>query len=1032
MPNANEVFRDFERFTGDGKPNAPTGALLPVGDPRSGHHNLTKKDLRDWGAALEALNGNPAALEGRLSVMEGRSTPSYANRAAAEAAASELPTSITRIIVQEGGATVTRARTAFADDPLYATGARWGVVQRVDVAAEAAARAEALEMEATARRAAQASEAAARQQALAVERDERVSTQQSLRADLDDAANALADPIRKDALLPLHRPGDTPWLHGAGISGGDPYSVSPVANVAVSAEGAVARIVGSGIVSDRRLASLEPGRQYGVRFAVRRAVNTPDPSGDAVRLAVACYDRTGGHIGNVTLENLTALTVASGRQERSFAIARNSAEGVIATLPGTIYARPYVQTYGTSVQTDVEVIDIVDVTDLSVWSPDVTEFSSRLSAVESLEAGDRLGTLEAEVGTPATRRYKTLADATAAVTAASVDVIEVLGRLAPGDRGAASYTRVGAEPAHAGKFRSANGVWFEIDPVEIRIEQFDNPADAVSYALAKGRRVVGADNAVALGAGANRSNVIFQGDGQMQGVNTDTPGYRRPIVPANAPAARAMPDRWMLADHWQREANLRVVVLGDSLTTYGADALTAQDGLSLHLERVLRRSNPKRQVEVISRGIGAQRYQEINGLPTLSYPVADRYPWYDNAARPWLDYVADLNPHIVVLSSGMNDQAGFDRAAFESVVAKVTAMASKPQIVIATNMVPNLSPSAAQASFGTYTGQEGRDLVAGYLRTYADFHGYSLIDINRTFGIVRDGRDVCDTWFEALAEEVFSSASRYVAPVEAACRDYTFRGVIAAAAWANAQAFSIKIGPDANNVVWAVNAGGFLRFRFYRGGASSLYREVTSTIPTPSANAVVEITVRGSLFSFRLIPVIDGADAGVKPFTATVIRHGGLFRPDLQYFSGGGAGPVLSAKLGVGKERLYMPSITDRELFGDTSGNAAREMTGGNGANHPTSLGASAIYGLHFSEQTYPMPECIPYGLGEMMIARIDGADTIGAYTVVAGERLRPANAAGAVAASQPAQLTGTLWESRGVAIGSSEIGRTLMWKRIR
>ena len=127
MPNANEVFRDFERFTGDGKPNAPTGAPLPVGDPRSGMHLPQKKDLRDWGAALEALNGSPAALEGRLAQIEGRATPSYANRAAAEAAAATLPTAITRILVQEGTAMVTRSRTAFADDPLYSTGSRWGV-----------------------------------------------------------------------------------------------------------------------------------------------------------------------------------------------------------------------------------------------------------------------------------------------------------------------------------------------------------------------------------------------------------------------------------------------------------------------------------------------------------------------------------------------------------------------------------------------------------------------------------------------------------------------------------------------------------------------------------------------------------------------------------------------------------------------------------------------------------------------------------------------------------------------------------------
>lgn len=48
MPNlADEVFRDFVRFTGDGLPNEPVGHGLPVGDPRSGVHNPGKKPIRD-------------------------------------------------------------------------------------------------------------------------------------------------------------------------------------------------------------------------------------------------------------------------------------------------------------------------------------------------------------------------------------------------------------------------------------------------------------------------------------------------------------------------------------------------------------------------------------------------------------------------------------------------------------------------------------------------------------------------------------------------------------------------------------------------------------------------------------------------------------------------------------------------------------------------------------------------------------------------------------------------------------------------
>lgn len=43
----NRVFREFKRYTGDGLPDEPTGAALPVGDPSSGPHNPKKSEIRE-------------------------------------------------------------------------------------------------------------------------------------------------------------------------------------------------------------------------------------------------------------------------------------------------------------------------------------------------------------------------------------------------------------------------------------------------------------------------------------------------------------------------------------------------------------------------------------------------------------------------------------------------------------------------------------------------------------------------------------------------------------------------------------------------------------------------------------------------------------------------------------------------------------------------------------------------------------------------------------------------------------------------
>lgn len=52
MPVPNEFLRDFVRFTGDGMPGEPVSAPLPVGDPKSGVWNPSKKDFRDWANSL--------------------------------------------------------------------------------------------------------------------------------------------------------------------------------------------------------------------------------------------------------------------------------------------------------------------------------------------------------------------------------------------------------------------------------------------------------------------------------------------------------------------------------------------------------------------------------------------------------------------------------------------------------------------------------------------------------------------------------------------------------------------------------------------------------------------------------------------------------------------------------------------------------------------------------------------------------------------------------------------------------------------
>jgi hypothetical protein len=102
----NRIFREFHRYTGDGKPNEPTGAQLPIGDPQSGVYSPKKSELRDaFGVIGDRLNDSVEKAEAARDAArdwaeapedapipgepDGRSALHYAAKAAAAALIAE-------------------------------------------------------------------------------------------------------------------------------------------------------------------------------------------------------------------------------------------------------------------------------------------------------------------------------------------------------------------------------------------------------------------------------------------------------------------------------------------------------------------------------------------------------------------------------------------------------------------------------------------------------------------------------------------------------------------------------------------------------------------------------------------------------------------------------------------------------------------------------------------------------------------------------------------------------------------------------
>jgi hypothetical protein len=450
----------------------------------------------------------------------------------------------------------------------------------------------------------------------------------------------------------------------------------------------------------------------------------------------------------------------------------------------------------------------------------------------------------------------------------------------------------------------------------------------------------------------NRSNIFLEGPGTIEGYNRNLPSYRHRLVPESSPVARAFPDfngNLLRKAHLKRD--LKIVLVGSSSGTYLADARSTSDTFPEWLKAEFVRCNPKRAISFVSRAIGGTVLAHLDGTPPEAQLSPVQYPWYTDPQRAWLDYIGDEAPDIVVLQFGSNDGAAISIAALRSVVSKLQAMPTAPELVFVTQQNANLSPDPAQSTFGTYAAQEGRDLAAGILRTYAKFYGHPLIDLNRTFNLIRDGRDLLDCHFEEQATEAVTNG-RYQAPNAHTCRDWSAVMQVAPEAWSNAAPFSVTLSTKSGNGIFLQDVGGFIRLTAFMGESTPAYRQVDTGIPTPTAQARVTMEKHNGVF--RLL-IGDNASSAA-PFSMPIIHGGGVHNPIFGYWSAT-TGPLVNMTFRPGRERRYKPIMTDIDMFGiPSSTTGMRPVTGGNGVNHLSSKGAAFLYGEHFNAQDLHIP----------------------------------------------------------------------------
>lgn len=273
-----------------------------------------------------------------------------------------------------------------------------------------------------------------------------------------------------------HRPGDAPLDFGQALPEGE-VMAAPLAEALLRYDdaGKVVRLAGDNLVAPRHLYAVESGRRYLATFVVQRRVNSPDPDNDAIRCALAWYGQGKGRLVSTPqtiAQDLLGLTTGSGRQVVRAVVSRAAGADIDIVAPaGARYVRPYVETFGTLVQSDVEVINWLDITDAQAFAPDVSALEDRVGALESLDPGDRLTNLESQVTAPNDYRVATIGDLEAATVPVTADTVDLLGYYGTADGGGGRLLSVPGGTVGAGVFTSIDSRKWKVQTDFVRLEQ---------------------------------------------------------------------------------------------------------------------------------------------------------------------------------------------------------------------------------------------------------------------------------------------------------------------------------------------------------------------------------------------------------------------------------------------------------------------------------------------------------------------------------------------------------------------------------
>lgn len=389
--------------------------------------------------------------------------------------------------------------------------------------------------------------------------------------------------------------------------------------------------------------------------------------------------------------------------------------------------------------------------------------------------------------------------------------------------------------------------------------------------------------------------------------------------------------------HLSRLAGLtrpRIVIVGDSIAT-DSPGIThdLSDSFWGHFQRAVLLANPGVQPEFLNRAIGKARFSQFERA-TLgqTFAAEGHYPWATDMDERWLSHVENLRPDLLIQAFGMNDAGEFNTQGFIALQRRIDDWIKQPDRLYVPTMMPSRASDRPEVSGPE--GQAGRAWNAHYVRSWALFNGYGLIDLGRIAAQAVQGIDprVSDMVRERGAAESLPSTGRnpgqdfgVVLESRTLGADLTagLNVQLGARSPAREDMAELRLKRDGQGQVVAEFAD--------LAGALGVYMRHRCP-ECPQAPKRLSVFVRDVFAHIE----VDGQTL----FHGRIRRHGGAFQPVIARADGA----EVPAKVThfFGRPRQHRPVLTDAQAFG------ANERTvhrfGGNAINHPSSLMGSMVF----------------------------------------------------------------------------------------